>query len=331
MKKILVIQTAFIGDVILATALIEKLHDYYPEAKIDFLVRKGNEGLLKEHPFLHSVLIWDKKNGKYKNLFKLLKQIRSTQYDLVVNVQRFAATGLLTAFSKAKTTVGFDKNPWSFAFSKKVKHIISTPKHPIHETQRNQELISDFTDNNPAKPRLYPSKNDFAEVANYKSKDYICVAPASVWFTKQFPKEKWIEFVSAISDRIVYLLGGKEDIQLCEAIKAVSNSNNQVVNLAGKLSFLQSAALQKDAILNYVNDSAPMHIASSMNAPVAAIYCSTIPAFGFGPLSEQSHTVEVEEILECRPCGLHGHKQCPEGHFKCALNIKKEQLLQLLT
>lgn len=330
MKKILVIQTAFIGDVILATALIEKLHDYYPEAKIDFLVRKGNEGLLKEHPFLHSVLIWDKKNGKYKNLFKLLQQIRSTQYDLVVNVQRFAATGLLTAFSKAKTTVGFDKNPWSFAFTKKVEHIISTPEHPIHETQRNQELIADFTDDNPAKPRLYPSKNDFAEVANYKSKDYICIAPASVWFTKQFPKEKWIEFISSLSSSIIYLLGGKEDIQLCEAIVSATNSDNQVINLAGKLSFLQSAALQKDAVLNYVNDSAPMHIASSMNAPVAAIYCSTIPAFGFGPLSEQSYIVEVEEILDCRPCGLHGHKQCPEEHFKCALNIQKEQLLQLL-
>lgn len=59
--KILVIQTAFIGDVILATSLIESIHTKYPNAKIDFLLRKGNENLLQKHPFLNDVLIWDKK------------------------------------------------------------------------------------------------------------------------------------------------------------------------------------------------------------------------------------------------------------------------------
>ncbi|PZP43810.1 MAG: heptosyltransferase [Pseudopedobacter saltans] len=331
MKKILVIQTAFIGDVILATALIEKLHVYYPDAHIDFLLRKGNEGLLKDHPYLQEVLIWDKKNGKYKNLFKLLKNIRATKYDLVVNVQRFAATGLLTAFSKAKVTIGFDKNPWSFLFSKKVKHIISTPEHPLHEIERNQELIASLTDNTSAKPRLYPNFSDFSAVEKYKSQKYICIAPASVWFTKQFPKEKWVEFISSLSDQSIYLLGGKDDYRLCEDIIAQSSKTNKITNLAGELSFLQSAALQKDALMNYVNDSAPMHIASSMNAPTAAIYCSTIPSFGFGPLSDKRFIIETKENLDCKPCGLHGHKQCPQGHFKCALTIQKEQLSSLLS
>ncbi|MDX5422106.1 MAG: glycosyltransferase family 9 protein, partial [Hymenobacteraceae bacterium] len=108
MKKILIIQTAFLGDVVLATALVEKLHDFYPEAQLDFLLRKGNEGLLKNHPLLHRVRIWNKQEGKYKSLLKLLGQIRSEQYDLVVNVQRFGATGILTALSGARETVGFD-------------------------------------------------------------------------------------------------------------------------------------------------------------------------------------------------------------------------------
>ncbi len=98
-------------------------------------------------------------------------------------------------------------------------------------------------------------------------------------------------------------------------------------NLAGKLSFLQTAALMKDATMNYVNDSAPLHIASSVNAPVTAIFCSTVPSFGFGPLSEKSFIVEIQEIIPCRPCGLHGFKKCPEKHFKCAYNIKSEQLI----
>ena len=73
-----------------------------------------------------------------------------------------------------------------------------------------------------------------------------------------------------------------------------------------------------------------MHFASAMNAPVTAVYCSTIPEFGFGPLSDIRHIVEIDKPLYCRPCGLHGYAECPEGHFKCALEIKQEQLIKTL-
>lgn len=122
MQKILIIQTAFIGDVVLATAIVEKLHNHFPSCSIDFLLRKGNETLLIDHPFLHEVLVWDKKNRKYRNLLDLLIRIRKTKYDIVINVQRYGATGILTAFSGATKTIGFDKNPFSFLFSNKVKH-----------------------------------------------------------------------------------------------------------------------------------------------------------------------------------------------------------------
>ena len=102
------------------------------------------------------------------------------------------------------------------------------------------------------------------------------------------------------------------------------------MNLAGKLSFLESAALMRDAAMNYVNDSAAQHIASSVNAKITAIFCSTIPDFGFGPLSDDSVIIEAQEKLDCKPCGLHGHKTCPKGHFKCALNIDTKELLNRL-
>jgi heptosyltransferase II len=159
-RSFLIIQTAFIGDVVLATALIEKLHQYYPNANIDFLLRKGNEGLLKAHPLLREVLIWEKKKDKQKNLFNLLKRIRENKYDVVINVQRFAATGILTAFSGAAETIGFNKNPLSLLFSDRIRHIVSTPERPLHEIQRNQKLIEKLTDALPEKPRLYLSAAD---------------------------------------------------------------------------------------------------------------------------------------------------------------------------
>jgi lipopolysaccharide heptosyltransferase II len=330
-QKFLVIQTAFIGDVVLATGLIEKLHARYPDAHIDFMVRKGNEALLAGHPFLHNVLVWDKKQQKLKNLFRLIRQVRRTRYDAVINVQRFAATGLLTALSGAKETIGFDKNPLSRTFTRRIPHIVSTSAAPLHEIQRNQELIKHLTDDVPTNPRLYPTKEDYKKVAGYKNQEYLTISPASVWFTKQYPKEKWIAFIDKVpSNYHIYLLGAPSDKDLCTYIAQHQKNHQNLTDLSGQLSFLQSAALMRDAHMNYANDSAPMHFASALNAPVTAVYCSTIPAFGFGPLSDRKSIVETPLPLDCRPCGLHGYKACPLGHFHCAHYIRDEQLLASL-
>jgi len=329
MEKFLIIQTAFIGDAVLATSLAEKLHHCYPGAQIDFLLRKGNEGLLARHPYIKNVLVWNKKE-KYRSLLQLLKTIRHNRYDKVINVQRYAATGLLTALSGAGEKIGFDKNPLSFAFTTKIKHRIAEGEAPPHEVVRNLDLIRHFTNNDVYYPRLYPSAEDYSRVAGYKYQPYICIAPASVWFTKQYPAEKWLELIKAIpSPYIIYLLGGPTELPLCNSI-AEQADHPAVRVLAGKLNFLQSAALMKDATMNYVNDSAPMHFASAMDAPVTVVYCSTVPAFGYGPLSGKSYIVETTEQLSCRPCGLHGHRACPEGHFKCAHTIQTGQLTDVL-
>jgi ADP-heptose:LPS heptosyltransferase len=330
MQKFLIIQTAFIGDVVLAMGIVEKLHAYFPDAEIDFLVRKGNEGLLNDHPFLHEVLIWDKQKNKLKNLFKMLRLIRNKKYDKIINVQRFAATGMLTACSGAKETIGFNKNPFSFLFHKKIPHVISTASKPLHEVERNNGLIAYFTDQKVFNPVLYPSKKDEEAIIKYQSHPYTCIAPASVWFTKQYPVDKWIDLINKIHNSLkVYLIGAPSDKQLCNDIIKGCNRKD-VFNTCGQFNFLQSAALMKGARMNYVNDSAPMHFASAVNAPVTAVYCSTLPSFGFGPLSEKKFIVEVSEKLACRPCGLHGKKNCPLGHFNCANKIETEQLIEKL-
>lgn len=324
-KSFLIIQTAFIGDVILATALIEKLHQYHPLAQIDFLVRKGNEDLLTNHPYLREVIVFNKEN-KYANLIKLISKIRKQKYDAVVNVQRFATTGIITTLSNAKQTIGFDKNPLSFLFTTKAKHDVGGK----HEIERNQLLIEDFTDAVASKPKLYPSAADTEKIKPYEVESYFCMAPTSVWFTKQWPAEKWIELIQSVELKVqaIYLLGAPNDHHVCESIRLASAAKN-VVNLAGKLSFLESAALMSKAKMNLVNDSAPMHLASATNAPVTAIYCSTIPEFGFGPLSDEAYVVQTEdEELACRPCGLHGFKDCPKGHFKCAYSIDVKTVLR---
>lgn len=326
MNKFLIIQTAFIGDVVLATSLAENIHQAFPDAQIDFLLRKGNESLFTGHPFFRNVFVWNKGEQKKRNLLRMLSTIRKQKYDKVINVQRYAATGLLTAFSGARETIGFDKNPLSFLFSTKIRHRFAG----FHEIERNHRLISHFVTSKPMRPCLYPSAQDENKILPYVNQPYITISPASVWFTKQYPPLKWASFMNKLPDRYnIYLLGGPGDRSLCEAIIQMTAAKSPV-NLCGELSYLQSAALMKRAHMNFVNDSAPMHFASAVNAPVTALYCSTVPEFGYGPLSDVKHVVERMKPLYCRPCGFHGYAACPEGHFKCAMDIEDEQLLKVV-
>ncbi|HET6992046.1 MAG TPA: glycosyltransferase family 9 protein, partial [Bacteroidia bacterium] len=210
MKKILLIQTAFTGDVVLATPVLEKLHRFFPEAKIDFLLAKGNEGLLKDHPFVNEVLVFDKKNQKLRNIFRLLSKIRKRKYDLVVNLKRQGSSGFLTGFSGAKEKIGYEKSPFAFLLTKKFRHEIGPDASGgKHEVRRNLELIEALTDARPERPKLYPSEADRKFISYHQHLgDYVCIAPTSVWFTKQWPEEKWVELIKLIPLSIrIYLLG----------------------------------------------------------------------------------------------------------------------------
>jgi heptosyltransferase-2 len=164
--------------------------------------------------------------------------------------------------------------------------------------------------------------DDLKAVQMHQDVPYYCLAPTSVWFTKQAPEQIWLKLIKdlATKQQKIYLLGASSDQKYLAAIAKKAGSA-EVVNLAGKLTLLQSAALMAGAQHNYVNDSGPLHLASATNAPVSAFFCSTIPEFGFGPLSDKASIIEVQG-LDCRPCGLHGHKSCPKGHFRCGEGLE---------
>ena len=327
--KILIIQTASIGDVVLITPILEKLHKWYPCAKIDVCLKKGIEGLFVNHPFLRKVLIWNKSENKYENLMRLANAIRDERYDVVVNCQRFASSGFLTLYSGATQTIGFSKNPLSCFFSKRVKHSISE-RNTMHEVDRNLSLISHLTDDSSAEIKLYSSLKDDAKMSPYKTQKYICIAPTSLWFTKQFPKERWVELIKQLdSDLQIYFLGSPSDTEVCNDIIGKSK-HQKSLNLTGKLSFLESVSLMRDAHYNLVNDSAPLHFTSATDAKVIAFFCSTVLAFGFTPRSSRAVVAEISKDLPCRPCGLHGHKQCPKKHFKCAMDIDLMPIVELV-
>lgn len=311
------------GDVILATPVVSELKRLYPDAAVDVLVRKGNEGILAHHRDIRNVFTFNKKQGKRAEIMRLVQEFRAERYDEVINLHRFGSSGLITWLSGGKKKIGFDKNPFAFCYDSKVKHAIG---NGVHEVERNLQLIAHHrlrhTDGAPAivRPTVYPGPEEFGAVTDHVQRaagGFFCLAPASVWFTKQLPEAKWIGLAAALQNRgTVYLVGGPDDHALCERIRLAAGLP-ETSNLAGKLSLLASCALFSKAERCFVNDSGPLHMASAVNAPTTAFFCSTVPRFGFGPLADDSEIRETIEPLPCKPCGLHGHRECPLKHFKC--------------
>ncbi len=326
-KPILVIQTAFIGDTILASAFAKSVHERFPDAPIHFLLRKGNEAVNQGLPFVHKTWVWDKGQGKARALWGIIRELRKYEFRAVFNLHRHFNSGLVTMLVKADAKVGFKQNPLSFAYTHKVDHQIPHMVEGMawHEVQRNHQLLHAYDatvllEENPKKlrPVLPILAKHREKTAPFKTAPFVVVAPASVWFTKQWPEGRFTELVAKLSaTHKVLLVGGPGDKDLCDRVKGASPA----VNLCGQLNLLESAALMEGAARVFVNDSGPLHLASAVNAPTTAVFCSTVPAFGYGPLATDAVVLESPEKLECRPCGLHGHKACPLGHYKCAWNV----------
>lgn len=337
-KTILIIQTAFIGDTILASHFARAVKDQYPNSKIHFFLRKGNESVIVGLPTIEKVWIWDKEGGKTKNLIKLIMELRQIKFDMVFNLHRHFNSGLVSALMKSSFKAGFEQNPLSFFYTHKVNHLI--PHKSLsgvwHEVQRNLQLLQkaeptlDIGDNSKIyKPELPLQEKHHLKVAPYTEGNYFVVAPASVWFTKAWSEHKYRELTQELAKTgKVFFIGAGTDKELCDRI---SSGIENTVNLCGQLNLLDSAALMKKARRVFVNDSAPLHLASCVNAKTTAIFCSTVQEFGYTPLADDSVVVDVGNALTCRPCGLHGYKACPLGHFKCSEDIEVKKVLSTIS
>ena len=259
MQRFLIIQTAFIGDVILCTPIISELKRCYPDAKIDVVLRKGNEQLLENHPAVNQLFTWDKKAGKYRSLINVVRSFRSYKYDEVINLQRYYSAAIMCLFSRSNDKVGFNKNKLNFIYSRLVEHTIGDG---THEVERNLKTISHHNGAaQKTRPSIYPSDADKQTVQSIlkDGKPYFCMAPASVWETKKLPFSKWVELIAnKCKYGYVYLLGGPQDKELCEKLKNKVPAKN-IVNTCGHLTLLQSASLMQHAKMNYVNDSEQLH------------------------------------------------------------------------
>lgn len=325
-KRLLILQTAFLGDVVLASPMAEEIKKVHPSWEIDFLTIPQAAGLVENNPNISEVLEYDKRgeDSGFKGFFSMVRQIETGAYDMAIVPHRSIRSAALVRLAGIPNRIGFDRSAGSFLFTKKIKY-----ENDLHEVDRNLNLLESIV-TSPIKgyPRLYPSAEDdrhadniLAENGINSDKPLVAIAPGSIWKTKRWPIEKYEELSGKfITDGTrVILIGGKEDISLLENSKF-----DGAVDLAGKLTLMESVAILKKCDLLITNDSAPMHFAVSVDTPVVAIFGATAPKYGFYPYNKDD--VVVDRELPCRPCAIHGGTKCPIGTFECMLDISIEEV-----
>jgi len=329
-NKILVIQTAFIGDAILTLPLLQSLKLYYPESFIDVIVIPRTAEIFAHHPAITKIIQYDKR-GNDKGLiglWRLRNKLIEQKYDLVIVPHRSLRSAFLTWLLKPTLSIGFDTSAGHWLFKKTVRYNSSA-----HEIERNLSLLGPLKlpDVGTGLPRLYPSKQDvqiidsiFAENGLNRYKNILAVAPGTIWNTKRWPSDRFASVCRHIASENIalVLIGGREDSALCAEVREASQAKN-VFSVAGTLSLLQSAELIRRCTVLISNDSAPMHIAVAVGTPVIAIFGATIPEYGFAPRGPHDIVLEMKG-LPCRPCSIHGGTTCPIKTFYCMLSITPE-------
>lgn len=321
-ERILVIQTAFLGDAILTLPMIRKLKEFYPESIIDVIAIPDTEEVFENSPFVDNVFAYDKK-GTQKNirqLFEFANRLKQNKYTKVFSPHRSLRTSLLVLLLNVKESSGFDISSLSYVYKKRIKY---NKYH--HEVARNLELIgADIKEDNwKILPKITITSTIEAKVSSLIAgigKPFISIAPGSVWETKKYPAEYYAKLAEYFVNKNykVVCIGGEKDFSLCEQLHQQVSQNS--FNFAGKLSITETIALLNHSSLLLSNDSAPTHMGMAADIPVITLFCSTIPDFGFYPYNNKSFYLSVDG-LDCKPCGIHGRKSCPVKTFECGIKL----------
>jgi len=332
--KIILWQTAFLGDLILTTPLIRSLKKLFFDSHLTLITKPFGKDVLENNPYVDSLIIF---NSKKDSTLTLIKRLRKEKFDIAISPHRSHRASYSLFLSGIPERIGFDRAGFSlagfsFLYTKTVPHRFDG----THEIDRNLSLLSVFPQFSQKKltkyPQLFldPEEDEIFLSYGLESKKYILIAPGSKWKTKMWTTKSFASVIDNLVEmgEIPVLIGGAEDRQIGEEILNKVRDREKVLNLIGKTSLRESFSLIKHGKALISNDSAPVHMAVSFNTPVVDIYGPTVKDFGFYPY-RNGVVVEVEG-LKCRPCGLHGHNRCPEGHFECMKRITPQMVVSAL-
>ena len=324
----LVVQTSFLGDVVLTTPLLRELASRGP---VDVVVTPAAAPLLANLPDAREVIVYDKRGADRGagGMLRLARRLSRGGYGAAYLAQGSTRSAALAAAAGIGRRVGFATSGGRLLYTHRVPYLDDR-----HHAERLWRLA--FPDGGPAeveperiRPRLEPGGAERAAVDDLlhghdPALPLVALAPGSVWATKRWPGYPDLarRLAAGVGARLV-VVGAAADRELAAEIAAAVAGvpgSAPAIDATGRLSLLGSAELIRRARALVTNDSAPQHLASAVGTPTVALFGPTVPAFGFGPLAPCSTTVG-HEGLACRPCDRHGPRRCPLGHWRCMTEL----------
>lgn len=318
--KIIIIRLSSMGDIVLTTKLIRNIKSNFPSSNLDFVASDEYLDCLNYNPYIDNILVYQKNNNS--NHLEIRNYISKSNYDLIIDLQKSHRSKFITQNSNSKI-VYFDKR-------RLFKYLLVYPKiklksqiKPIAELYCDT-LISSYENviiDNKGLEFWFENEKEYKEtIINnpQKNKLRIAIAPAAHFKTKQWLPENFIELIELLNKKLrteIYLLGGKQDYELCEMIAQRTGA----INYAGKLSIIESAIKIDASDLLITNDTGLMHIGSARQIPTVVFYGSTTPDLGFIPYKNKN--IIIQQEMWCRPCSHIGRNKCPLIHFNCMKKI----------
>jgi len=327
--RILIIQTAYLGDAVLTGSLVKETKENFSDSFLSVLCTPEIEEIFAQFPEVNKLIVYDKR-GKEKGLFsffRLVRKIKKENFDVAILPHRSFRSAFLVYLVGIPRRIGFISSEGRIFFTDLVSF-----DWRMHDSKRNLELLKPL-----GVQRLKYSqelslnvdqriKMKFLEEHNLKETDLIVgINPGSVWPTKRWLAERFAQVANWLIEKDeakIVIFGSKEELSLAKEIE--ENIRYSVVNLAGKTNLKELITFISGCTIFLTNDSGPMHIAVATKVPTVAIFGPTTHELGFYPYGVEHRVVEVD--LSCRPCSLHGSKKCPLGHFNCMKMVSVGQV-----
>ncbi len=315
--RILVIRFSSLGDIILLTPLFREIKKRFPESQLDFLTSTTFASVCSNNPHIDSITAFDRnRKGELK---RTIKWVKKNRYDLILDAHHSLRSRLLLLsgygprWMRKTRTISIDKRSWKRNLLITLK--INLLKNAIAQREAYCSLLDTITSNHDydTSTELYPGKTDHENTEkilrnwNLSDAPIAAIGPSASFLGKSWPKENYFELAKRLTDKgyIVILLGGKGDE---EPGWIAERANSGVINLAGKLSYLETTVVLQKALFTISNDSAIVHFSEAVGTPVFSIFGPTAKEFGFAPFLANSTVVELE--LPCRPCSRNGKGRC---------------------
>ncbi|HEX3236525.1 MAG TPA: lipopolysaccharide heptosyltransferase II [Gemmatimonadales bacterium] len=315
----LVIQTAFLGDVVLTTPLLSVLGERH--GSLDVVTTPAAAPLLETHPAVAEVIPYDKRGADRgaAGLWRLGRRLSARRYARVYLPHGSWRSAGLALLSGASERTGFADSPAAVTYTTRVPAM-----ERGHQVERLVHLAGPVVGAPPA-VSIALTFEERAAVGAWLGErglgpGFLALAPGSIWGTKRWP---YFAELAAAVDRPIVVLGSADDAGLAAEILAAAPGRAH--SAAGVMSLRAAAALLEQAGVLVTNDSAPLHLATAVGTPIVALFGPTVPAFGFGPRGPRDLVVEHDR-LSCRPCSSHGPRVCPLGHHRCMRELSVERV-----